>query len=144
MKARRVPNRKSRPGLRRDRHTVSMLTDHLIFCTKYRAPVLTPEIAYRCEQVIRQAAKDINVEIKEIAVNPEHVHIFLVYPPKYSPSYVAMRLKWISSYLLRQEFPELNEFCPKGLWAKSCFHSSVGQGFDVVERYIKNQDQHHR
>jgi hypothetical protein len=36
-------------------------------------------------------------------------------------------------------FPELKEWCPGHLWAPSCYHGSVGQGWDVVEKYISGQ-----
>jgi len=41
---------------------------------------------------------------------------------------------------LRQEFPELKEWSKKSLWAPSCYHGSVGHGWEVVEKYIAGQD----
>ena len=128
---------------RHDRHSVSVLTDHLVFCTKYRLPLLRPEIAIRCEEIIRAIAKDLDVRIYEIAVNEEHVHIFFVYPPKLSASYIAERFKGISSRILRKEFPELKRKVSKHLWAPSNYHGSVGQGFEVVENYVKHQKDRH-
>ena len=60
------------------------MTDHLVFTTKYRRPVLTPEIAKRCEQIIRKVAIENDVEIMRMAVMEDHVHIFFRYPPKKS------------------------------------------------------------
>jgi putative transposase len=77
--------------------------------------------------------------IGRIAVNLEHVHIFYVYPPKLSTSYIAMKFKGVSSRLLRKEFPELQKKIRKHLWAPSNYHGSVGQGFEVVEKYIAGQ-----
>ena len=134
---------KNRYGLRHDRHSVSLQTDHLVFCTKYRAPVLTPEIAERCEEIIRSVAKDLNIKIRRMAVNLDHVHIFYVYPPKLSTSYIAMKFKGISSLLLRREFPELQKKIRDHLWAPSNYHGSVGQGFEVVEKYIETQRDRH-
>jgi putative transposase len=37
---------------------------------------------------------------------------------------------------LWQEFLELKEWCKKSLWAPSCYHGSVGHGWEVVEKYI--------
>ena len=138
MKSENRP-RKNRYGLRHDRHSVSLLTDHLVFCTKYRASVLAPEIADRCEEIIRSVAKDLNIKIRRMAVNIDHVHIFYVYPPKLSTSYIAMKFKGVSSRLLRREFPELQTQVKKHLWAPSNYHGSVGQGFEVVEKYIETQ-----
>ncbi|UCG71047.1 MAG: transposase [Thermoplasmata archaeon] len=55
-----------------------------------------------------------------------------------------MKVKGVSSYLLRKEFPELKKQVRDHLWAPSNYHGSVGQGFEVVENYIKSQDDHHR
>ena len=126
--------------LRHDRHSVSLLTNHTVFCTKFRRPIITPVIAKRCEQIIRQLALDLDIKIIRMAVNAEHVHIFYVYPPKLSPSMIAKKFKLITSYLLRKEFPELKKQIKDHLWAPSNYHGSVGQGFDVVDNYIKGQE----
>jgi len=84
-------------------------------------------------------------------VSVDHVHLFIKYPPKYSVSWIAKRIKGWSSKLLRDQFPRLKEWCPGHLWAPSCYHKtfkksfiknasqSVGQGWDVVEKYISGQ-----
>jgi len=79
----------------------------------------------------------------EIAVNPDHVHIFFKYPPKYSLSFIAKRLKDRTSRILRKEFPHLKEFCDEHLWAPSCYHGSVGNGWEVVEKYNQTNDKHY-
>ncbi len=78
----------------------------------------------------------------DVALNPDHVHIFFKYPPKYSLSYITKRIKGVSSRILRKEFPHLQEWCGDHLWAPSCFHGSVGHGWDVVEKYIREQDRY--
>ncbi len=60
-------------------------------------------------------------------------------PPKYSVSWIAKRIKGRSSKLLRDQFPQLKEWCPGHLWAPSCYHGSVGHGWEVVEKYISGQ-----
>ena len=78
--------------------------------------------------------------IIERAVNPDHVHLFIKYPPKYSVSFIAKRIKGRSSRILKQEFPELKVWCKRSLWAPSCYHGSVDHGWEVVENYIAGQD----
>ena len=131
-----------RYGLRKDRHSISLLADHLVFSTKCRKPVLTPEMQERCEQIMRSVARDLDIQITSIAIQPEHIHIFYTYPPKHSPSYITMKLKTISSRVLRKEYPELKKM-GRHLWEPSNYHGSVGQGFQIVERYIKHQKEHH-
>ena len=70
------------------------------------------------------------------AVNPGYVHLFIKNPPKYSVSYISKMIKGISSKVLGKEFPHLKEWCRDHLWAPSCYHSSVGAGWNVVSKYI--------
>ena len=129
----------TRHDLRHDRHTVSLLTDHLVFSPKYRGKVLLEEVAEVAEEIIRETCKELDIEIIDMAMNVDHVHLFIKYPPKYSVSWIAKRLKGRSSKLLRDRFPQLKEWCPGHLWAPSCYHGSVGHGWEVVERYISGQ-----
>ena len=81
-----------------------------------------------------------DIKIIDISVNIDHVHLFIQYPPKYSVSFIAKKIKGRSSRILRQHFPHLKECCKYHLWAPGCYHGSVGQGWDVVEKYISTQD----
>jgi len=89
-----------------DRHTMSLLTDHLVFSPKYRGKVLEGEVAEAAEEIIRETCKELDIEVIDMAVNVDHVHLFIknpfrksVYgkmlrsPPKYSVSWIAKRLK---------------------------------------------------
>ncbi len=40
---------------------------------------------------------------------------------------------------MRDRFPQLKVWCPGHLWAPSCYHGSVGHGWEVVEKYISGQ-----
>ena len=126
-------------SLRKGRHTVSMNTEHLVFSPKFRGKVLGGEVGARCEEVISEICEDMEIEIIEIAVAKDHVHLFIEYPPKYSQSEIANSIKGKSSRVLRKEFPHLVKWCPNALWAPSCFHGSVGHGSNVVESYVKSQ-----
>ena len=131
--------RGTRRDLRHDRHTVSLLTDHLVFSPKYRGKVLLGEVEEAAEEIIRETCKELDIEVIDLAVNVDHVHLFIKYPPKYSVSWIAKRIKGRSSKLLRDKFPHLKEWCPGHLWAPSCYHGSVGHGWEVVEKYISGQ-----
>ncbi len=77
--------------LRHDRHTVSLLTDHMVFSPKYRGKILIGEVAFLAEAIIRKTCNELNIEIIDMAVNPDHVHLFIKYPPKYSVSFILRR-----------------------------------------------------
>ena len=97
------------------------------------------EVVEATEEIIRKTCKELDIEIIDMAVNVDHVHLFIKYPPKYSVSYIAKHIKGVSSRELRERYPHLREWCPDHLWAPSCFHGSVGQGWEVVEKYIAGQ-----
>lgn len=141
--SRNMDQRTNNKELRYDRHTVSLLTDHMVFAPKYRGKRLVDDVAMIVEGIICKTCKELDIEIIEIAVNPDHVHIFFKYPPMYSLSFIARRLKGRTSQILRKEFPHLKEWCGEHIWAPSCYHGSVGNGWDVVSKYIETQDVHH-
>jgi len=53
----------TRHDLRHDRHTVSLLTDHLVFSPKYRGKVLEGEVAEAAEEIFRETCKELDIEI---------------------------------------------------------------------------------
>jgi len=136
----RNPRSKFRPRV--DRHTTSLLTDHMVITPKYRGKVLKGEVAILCDRLIRDTCWKIDVDVLELAVAEDHVHLFVRYPPRLSPSKVVEKIKSNTSRELRDKFPHLLGWCPKALWAPGCYHGSVGQGFDVVERYVAGQKQY--
>lgn len=128
---------------RMERHTISLLTDHMVLTPKYRAKVLRGRIARDCARLIKDICYQMEVDVLDLAVAEDHVHLFVRYPPRYSPSYLAERIKTKTSTELRVRYPELKRWCAKALWAPGCYHGSVGQGFDVVHKYIDSQKYEH-
>ena len=59
-----------RQEIRHDNHTVSLLTDHLVFSPKYRGKMLVGNVALICEGIICKTCVEMDIEIIEIAVNP--------------------------------------------------------------------------
>lgn len=99
-----------------------------------REKMLTGDVAMVAEAIIRKTCNELDIKIIDMSVNCDHVHLFIQYPPKYS----------VSSRILREEFPELKKWCKQSLWAPSCYHGSVGHGWEVVEKYIAGQDRKSR
>lgn len=126
-------------GYVQGRHTMSLLTDHMVFVPKYRGRILVGDVRNYAEKVLRQLCKELKLTLVEIAVGSDHVHMFFKYPPKYSVSYIANVIKGKSSNLIRKKFPDLRRWCKGSLWTPACFHASVGTGWEVVEAYINSQ-----
>ena len=116
-----------------------MLTNHIVITPKFRDKILKGGVAIECERHIRWTCKTMDVKILEMAIAEDHVHLFVQYPPKLAPSRIVETIKSNTSRELRREFPHLVKWNKGALWAPGSFHGSIGQGFDVVEKYIAGQ-----
>jgi REP-associated tyrosine transposase len=114
---------------------------HLIWCPKYRRPVLVGPAAKRLKELLREKATTIGATIKSLEVMPDHVHLFVQSPPTNAPHYIVQQLKGYTSHALRQEFPALKSRLPT-LWTRSYYCESVGHiSQATVEKYIAEQKQ---
>ena len=122
-------------------HTTTRLKYHIVFAPKYRKRVLDGRLASRLEDLIRQACDVHGWHIHELSIQPDHVHLLIQILPKESVSYVVQILKGGSSRIIRQEFPELQEFLwGKSLWNDGYFAETVGHKNETaVSAYIRNQ-----
>ena len=112
---------------------------HVVWCPKYRRPVLGGRVAKRLEELLRQKADERGWEAMGLEVMPDQVHLFVKHDPKSSASYVANQFKGFTSRVLREEFPHLRSRMPT-LWSSSYFAASVGAvSAATVEKYINTQ-----
>ena len=114
---------------------------HFVWIPKYRKRVLEGEICKRLEGMIRFACDLNNWEIYELAIQSDHVHLYMGAPPKWSVSSIMQILKGGTSKKLRKLFPDLEEVYWGGsFWADGYMVKSVGEITDkVVSQYVKNQ-----
>ena len=94
---------------RRSGHTISQLTVHIVWVTKYRYPVLTGDIQKRCRQLLIQICDAEVIRILKGVVIKDHVHMHMEYPARLSVSDIVKRLKGRASRRLQDEFPELKK-----------------------------------
>lgn len=94
---------------RRQSHTVSRLSAHIVWITKYRYHVLQGDIQKRCRDIIVQICNSENVKILKGVVSKDHIHIQVEYPPSLSISVLVKKMKGRSSHHLQQEYPELKK-----------------------------------
>ena len=83
-------------------HTVSRLTVHLVWVTKYRYKVLAGDIQKRCRELLIQVCDTEDVRILSGVVSEDHVHMHIEYRPSLSISELVKRLKGRSSRLLQK------------------------------------------
>ena len=112
---------------------------HVVWCPKYRRPVLSGPVRGRCEELIRAKAAEHGWRIVALEIMPDHVHLFVKAHPSDSPSRIANQFKGSTSRALRAEFPHLRSRLPT-LWSKSYFAATVGAvSAATVRRYIDTQ-----
>lgn len=99
-------------------------------------------MGYRLRTLIRELCQQLEVEILEGAVRPEHVHLLVSCPPKLSPSKLIQYLKGRTSRKLMMEFRHLKKmYWGRHLWARGYFVASSGTVTDeVIAEYIREQD----
>jgi putative transposase len=112
---------------------------HVVWCPKYRRPVLVTGVDARLKEIIQGVCTESRAEILELEVMPEHVHLLVEVDPQYGIHRLVRAIKGRSSRLLRQEFAWLRSRIPT-LWTNSYFVSTVGGApLEVVKQYIENQ-----
>ncbi len=127
---------------RKSSHSVSKLSVHLVWVTKYRFQVLQGDIQQRTRDLIIQICNSENVQILKGVVSKDHVHIHVEYPPSLSVSSLVKKLKGRTSRLLQVEFPQLKQkYWGRHFWAVGYGAWSTGQITDeMVQEYLE----HHR
>jgi len=128
--------------VKRAKHAVYDLKYHYVWIPKYRKLVLKGPVAESLKTIFYGIAERYELEIDTLEVMSDHVHMFLIVPPKYSPSHVVQILKSVSARELFSRHPELREELWGGeLWSDGYFVRSVGDEVtaDVIRRYIKLQ-----
>ncbi|MEF2664953.1 MAG: IS200/IS605 family transposase [Lachnospira eligens] len=112
---------------------------HVVFCPKYRRSVLINGVDVRLKELIQQTCEQLNVEIIEMEIMPDHVHLLVEVDPQFGIHKAVKQIKGCSSRILREEFPWLKSRLPS-LWTNSYFVSTVGGApLAVIKQYIENQ-----
>jgi putative transposase len=112
---------------------------HLVWCPKYRRPVLGDRVADRLRSLIQAKCAERGWTVQALEVMPDRVHLFVRTGPDASPALVAHQCKGFTSRVLRAEFPHLRSRLPT-LWSKSYLVTSVGRVSEAaIRRYIAEQ-----
>lgn len=112
---------------------------HVVWCTKYRRDLLKEQVVFDLKNIIQDISNNFNVEIIEIEVMPDHVHLLVDVDPQFGVHKYIKNIKGKSSKILRDKHKPLKSRVPT-LWTNSYFISTVGGvTLDVVKKYIEDQ-----
>jgi len=127
----------------RNKHSVGDSFWHFEWCPKYRYNMFSKfEYKNLITACIRKAAKEHNIEIVEINVMPDHLHILAKLSLTMTPSHALQLLKGRSAYLFFRAHPKARLRYPNGhLWSRGKFAASVGYSdIPTTMYYIQHQE----
>ena len=118
---------------------------HITWIPKYRKKKIFEELRQYLGEVLRNLAKDRESEIIEGHLLPDHVHILISIPPKYSVAQVVGYMKGKSAiHIARNYMGRRRNFTGQKFWARGYHVTTVGRDEDVIRAYIKNQEKEDR
>ena len=125
--------------IKRTRHAAYQINYHLVWCPKFRRPVLEGEVGTRLAELTPPIVEENGGEVLDLTVKPDHVHLFVSIPPTIAINQIIFSIKGGTSHQLRKEFPKLNSRLPF-LWTRSYYAGTAGQvSAETIQRYIERQ-----
>jgi len=122
----------------RDEHRVHLIVYHLVWTPKRRKAVLTGDIANDCRDIIQRKCEEKGWTILELAIQPDHVHLFVRAFPDIGASEIVKECKGLTSFELRKKYPMLSKL--PSLWTRSFFAATAGNvSQETIKKYIEAQ-----
>lgn len=129
-------------NLTHSRTSVYNVNYHIVWSTKYRKKILTPDIEVELKNICKKLGEEHNFKVQLMEVgNSDHIHCFVSAPPKLSISQIVKILKGTSAKLLFIKFPLLKKTLYKNtLWNPSYYVETIGSISEgTIKKYIENQ-----
>ena len=111
-----------------------------MFIPKYRQKVLYGRLRRQVGRILRELCEQRGVELLEGHAMPDHVHLCLSIPPKYSVSHTVGFLKGKSAVRIHRELMKEKRMTGLHFWAKGYCVSTVGLEEAAIRRYIREQE----
>ena len=128
--------------LRKSAHAVYKTQYHIVFVTKYRRKILTKGVSQWLRPTFEQLRKySPDIEFIEIGIDRDHVHLYMLIPPKYAVSQVINRIKVNTSRQMKRKFRFLDQvyWGTESVWSTGYFVSTVGVDESVIQKYVAMQ-----
>ena len=124
-------------------HTKWECKYHIVFAPKFRRKVIYGQIKADVGNILSMLCKRKGIEIIEAECMPDHVHMFVRIPPKYSVSQIVGYLKGKSSLMIFERHANLKyKYGRRVFWAKGYYVSTVGGNKKAIQKYIQEQEKH--
>mgnify|MGYP000296200743 FL=1 len=113
---------------------------HIVFAPKYRRQVIYGKIKTDIGQILRKLCTWKGVEIVEAELSPDHVHMLVKIPPKYSVSQFMGYLKGKSTLMIFDKHANLKyKYGRRQFWCDGYYVDTVGKNEKKIAEYIQNQ-----
>jgi putative transposase len=127
------------------RHTAWDCKYHVVFIPKYRKKVLFKELRSHLGEVFRALAEERESRIEEGHLQPDHVHMLISIPPKYSVAQVVGHIKGKSAiHIARTYVGRRRNYRGQHFWARGYWVSTVGRDEKSIREYIRDQEREDR
>ena len=121
-------------------HTSWNCKYHIVFAPKYRRQVIYGRLKNEIGKILRTLCERKSVEIIEAQACPDHIHILVSIPPKYSVSEFMGFLKGKSSLMIFDQFANMKyRYGNRQFWCRGYYVDTVGRNKKAIEEYIRNQ-----
>lgn len=118
------------------RHSVYSLNYHIVWLPKYQSSVLEGEVADRVRDILHEIASEKGLEILDLTVQPNYIHLFVSSPPKHAPSLLANWFKGISSRKYNHRYADTEG--EKIRWTRGYYAGTAGHvSSDTIQDYIQ-------
>jgi putative transposase len=122
-------------------HTKWECKYHIVWIPKYRKKKLFKELRKDVGEILRELARQKECDILEGHLLPDHVHMLISIPPKYSVAQVVGFLKGKSAIsIARTVGGRQRNFTGQHFWARGYFVSTVGRDEQAIREYIQHQE----
>jgi putative transposase len=122
-------------------HTRWDCKDHVVYIPKKRKKRIFGALRKHLGEVLHELAGHKESKIVEGHLMPDHVHMCISIPPKYSMSSVVGYIKGKSAIQIARQFGRKQNFTGENFWARGYFVSTVGLDEAMVRAYIRHQEQ---
>jgi putative transposase len=122
-------------------HSLYECKYHIVFCPKYRYKIMEEDVAkYIVQQVHLLSSQKDGVEVIEVNVQKDHVHLVGSIPPKYAVSQYMGFLKGKLALRLFDRFPQLRKrYWGQHVWSRGYCVSTIGLDEERIIKYVKWQ-----
>ncbi len=115
---------------------------HFVWIPKYRRKVFSEPYRETMKAIIRKAGFDYDIDIVELEIPEDHIHMVVRSEPKISPSHIMQVIKSISAREFFKCYPNTKRryFWGGKLWTQSYFVETMGNANEeTIREYVQNQ-----